>query len=70
MVYVVEATVETMEFLNKEGYKILHRPYFALKGFTHFYWTIDTEDKSAVDYAKDGKDALTFEEFMKEINNG
>ena len=70
MIYVVESGKELQEYLDKEGYTILHRPYFAMEGQTYYKWTVDTDKKVAVDYAKKDVEEMTFGEFMKEVNDG
>ena len=63
-VYVVESdTVD--DVLDQSGYRILHRPYFAMKGSTHDKWELNPYTKCGVDAAKVDAEAITFEEYLE-----
>ena len=52
------------EILDYSGYKILHRPYFSMRGSTHSKWTLNPYTKEGVDAAPKDAEAISFEEFM------
>ena len=57
--------------LRHSGYRILHRPYFSMKGSTHKAFTLNPHIKSGVDAAPVGKTAISFQDYLKlfEDNN-
>ena len=51
--------------LRHSGYRILHKPYFSMKGFTHKAFTLNPHKKSGVDAAPDLAPAIPFPEYPK-----
>ena len=62
--YVITRTIPIHTILNS-GYKVLHRPYFAMSGSTHELCTINPYKKSVVDAAKVDVQVITFPEFIR-----
>ncbi len=67
--YVVEAIDENensefLELLHHSGYKILHRPYFAMMNSTHKNISLNPHTKTGVDAAEQDAEAITFDEFL------
>ena len=62
--YVDSDTIKT-EMLDRSGYGILHRPYFAMKGSTHAVWTLNPHRKSGVDAAPANEPGISFQEFLE-----
>ena len=56
---------ELAKYLEDEGYRIRHKPYFAMPGYTHSKWTVDTDKKEALDAAKEDLESITAEDFLK-----
>ncbi len=50
--------------LAQSGYRILHRPYFAMKGSTHSKWELNPYTKSGVDAALKDVGGIDFVEFI------
>ena len=63
--YSVEARTIDYELLERSGYRILHRPYFAMQGSTHNACTLNPYTKEGVDAAKVDLPMITFEEYLK-----
>lgn len=53
-VIIVESSKELAKRLEDEGYRIWHKPYFAMPGYTHSKWTVKPDKKEALDAAKNG----------------
>ena len=53
-----------IKLLNRSGYRILHKPYFALGGFTKSMWTLDPSKKEGLDAAPVGSNGITFAEYL------
>ena len=66
-VIIVESSKELAKCLEDEGYRIWHKPYFAMPGYTHSKWTVKPDKKEALDAAKNDLKAITAEEFIKTI---
>ena len=66
--YVITKTIN-IKILNNSGYNISHKPYFAMKDFTHDVVTINPYKKECVDAAPYNEAAITFKEFLKIFNN-
>ena len=49
--YVVNSA--NIAMLERSGYTIYHRPYFAMRGSTHEKWTLNPHTKCGVDAARD-----------------
>ena len=64
-VIIVESSKELAKCLEDEGYRIWHKPYFAMPGYTHSKWTVKPDKKEALDAAKNDLKAITAEEFIK-----
>ena len=64
-VIIVESSKELAKCLEDEGYRIWHKPYFAMPGYTHSKWTVETDKKEALDAAKEDLESITAEEFIK-----
>ena len=56
---------EDIEMLERSGYRIYHKPYFALKDFSKSAWSIDPFAKKCVDAAPKGSEMISFDEFLK-----
>ena len=64
-VIIVESSKELAKCLEDEGYRIWHKPYFAMPRYTHSKWTVKPDKKEALDAAKNDLKAITAEEFIK-----
>ncbi|MBR6873881.1 MAG: hypothetical protein IKN17_10290 [Ruminococcus sp.] len=63
--YTVIAETIDRDMLDRSGYNIWHRPYFAMPGSTHENWTIVPTNRYVLDAAKKDKEAISFQEFLK-----
>lgn len=65
--YVVDAKTITEEdhIMLEREYRILHRPYFAMKGYTHSKYKLNPHTKTGVDAVPVETEAITFTEYMK-----
>jgi hypothetical protein len=52
------------KLLIDSGYRIAHRPYFAMMGHTHYKYQLNPHTKSGVDAAEQDAEAITFDEFL------
>ena len=52
------------DVLYQSGYRILHRPYFAMKGSTHSKWELNPYTKSGVDATMKDLGGIDFVEFI------
>lgn len=59
----IDATI-----LDQSGYRILHRPYFAMKGSTHDKWELNPYTKTGVDAAMKEEDGISFSELLTIFN--
>ena len=65
MNYIVNnITDENVKLLEASGYRIVHRPHFAMRGSTHSKWILNPYNKSGVDAAKVSDIAISFHEFL------
>ena len=67
--YVVETINENensefLELLCNSGYRIQHRPYFAMMNSTHENITLNPHTKYGVDAAEQEAEAISFDEFL------
>ena len=65
--YCVDSDTIQMEILRGSGYRISHRPYFAMPGSTHSKWQLNPHTKSGVDAAPVQSESISFTEFMSII---
>ncbi len=56
---------EDMDLLDRSGYRIYHKPYFALKGYTKSAWTLYPCSKEGRDAAPVGSEMISFSEFLE-----
>ena len=63
--YAVTKDSASLELLRCSGYRILHRPYFAMMNQTHKNITLNPHTKTGVDAAPAGEEPITFDEFLK-----
>ncbi len=68
--YIVECEGVDFELLGHSGYRVWHRPYFAMYGSTHSYYTLNPHTKQGLDAVKladlkNGTNVLTFEEYLE-----
>ena len=63
--YSVEARTIDYDLLSRSGYRIMHRPGFAMRGSTHNACTLNPHTKGGVDAAKFDIPMITFEEYLK-----
>lgn len=61
----VDADTVDIKLLSDSGYRILHRPCFAMKGCTHEKWEINPHRKSGVDAAPTGTPSISFGAFLR-----
>ena len=54
--------------LNQSGYRVVHRPYFAMKGSTHDKWELNPYTKTGVDAAMKDDDGISFSELLAIFN--
>lgn len=50
--------------LLRSGYKVLHRPCFAMKGSTHKYWALNPHTKCGVDAVAENTEGICFGEYL------
>ena len=63
--YYVDADTLDLKLLDRSGYHIAHRPYFAMPGSTHAAWTLNPHRKSGVDAAPIGAPTIAFADFLR-----
>ena len=63
-------TDENVKILEASGYRMIHRPHFAMRGSTHSKWILNPYNKSGVDAAKDDDNAISFHEFLNLFHKG
>ena len=63
-------TDENVKILEASGYRIIHRPHFAMRGSTHSKWILNPYNKSGVDAAKENDTAISFNEFLNLFHKG
>ena len=64
-VIVVESSKELAKWLEDEGYRIWHKPWFAMPRYTHSKWTVSPDKIKALDAAKNDSEAITTEEYIR-----
>jgi len=52
------------DLLKRSGYVLMHRPYFAMRGYTHQAVLLNPCSKMGVDAAPDDETPITFEEYL------
>ncbi len=65
--YVVEARTVNSTLLERSGYRLLHVPYFAMRGKTHEKCAINPHIRVLKDAAAGDAAAMSFKEFLKMI---
>ena len=63
--YAVTKDSVSYELLSNSGYRIMHRPYFAMMNHTHKNFVLNPHTKTGVDAAPAGEEPITFDEFLK-----
>lgn len=66
---VVDSDTIDSSLLSDSGYRILHRPYFAMKDSTHGKWTLNPHKKTGVDAAKNDDPSMAFIDFLELFDN-
>ncbi len=70
--YYIEADTLTNKYydlLYRSGYKLLHRPYFGMKGNTHSKITLNPHTKIGVDAARTDAKSISFDDFLSMFEN-
>lgn len=67
--FIVDADTISMTLLRNSGYKILHRPYFAMNGSTHEKWQLNPHTKTGIDAANKDEESIAFCEYVDMIEN-
>lgn len=62
--YVIKTDNIDAELLEHSGYRVLHRPYFAMQNSTHELWQLNPHTKSGVDAAKKDSEAIDFKDYL------
>ncbi len=59
--------INTIDFgiLEASGYRLWHRPYFAMRGYTHKAYMLNPHTKNGVDAAPSGAEPIPFFEYLK-----
>ena len=59
--------IDSIDFdtLHRSGYRLLHRPYFAMKDSTHEAYSLNPHTKSGVDAAPYEAETISFEEYLE-----
>ncbi len=63
--YAVSADTIEESILDRSGYRILHRPYFAMCESTHSVWSLNPHTRYGVDAAKKDAEVIDFCGFLK-----
>lgn len=63
--YVVDVAGIDVGLLERSGYRILHRPYFAMMKSTHEKWQLNPHTKVGVDAALTEQQAISFKDFLR-----
>ena len=63
--YVVDADTIQSAILVRSGYDIRHKPYFAMRGFTHTKWQLNPHTKLGVDAAPNDAETISFQEYLE-----
>lgn len=66
--FVVNRDSIDVTILDQSGYRIVHRPYFAMKGSTHDKWELNPYTKTGVDAAMKEEDGISFSELLTIFN--
>ena len=66
--FVVNRDGIDVDVLNQSGYRVVHRPYFAMKGSTHDKWELNPYTKTGVDAAMKDDDGISFSELLAIFN--
>lgn len=62
--YVVKTDNIDVELLDHSGYRVLHRPYFAMQSSTHGLWQLNPHTKSGADAARKDSEAIDFCDYL------
>ena len=65
MPFYVEAKTIDLTLLSDSGYRILHRPYFAMQGSTHNVYELNPHTKKGVDAAPYNVDFISFDDYLE-----
>ncbi len=68
--YTVNEDSIDRDLLRRSGYRILHRPYFAMRGNTYRKWQLNPSRRLGLDFAADNAPALDFAEFLELFERG
>lgn len=68
--YTVNADNIDRDLLRRSGYRILHRPGFAMRGNTYRKWQLNPARRFGLDFAADNAPALDFAEFLELFERG
>ena len=68
--YTVNADNIDRDLLRRSGYRILHRPGFAMRGNTYRKWQLNPSRRLGLDFAADNAPALDFAEFLGLFERG
>jgi len=63
--YVIDVSTVKSAVLRRSGYKILHRPYFAMRNSTHEKWQLNPHTKTGIDAAQNDAKAIPFKGFLR-----
>ena len=63
--YVVDCKGINTGLLRRSGYRILHRPYFAMFDSNHAAWQLNPCTKRGIDAAPDDQTPISFKEYLK-----
>ena len=63
--YYVDSDTVNCRMLNQSGYRILHRPYFSMKNYTHSAWSLNPYRKSGIDAAPESTATISFDDYLE-----
>ena len=63
--YIVDSGTIKISVLRRSGYRILHRPYFAMNDSTYDKWQLNPHRKTGVDAANIDAPAMSFKEYLE-----
>lgn len=65
--YFVDSQTISEKSLDYSGYRVSHRPYFAMMNSTHDKWQLNPYTKAGIDAAGNSDPSITFDEYVDMI---
>lgn len=63
--YIIDSETIDHDALRRSGFKVIHKPYFAMSGYTHAAYSVNPHTKRVLDAVPHDSELMSYEDFLK-----